>query len=182
MLTKKNLLNLTLVAMSSVLVIVIAFAINEKEYDISNEITILSRSIPGNPERYEGKKYTIQPAFYKGDYSQDSYQEKGVKNKVSNYLDSKFLHATQTTVVASNFYKSQVSITIIRRELTDSENGYMVAELMLICNGGLPLGALSNLEQFFDGTYFPPLYVSNPRNTKAPSGFISPVCISNKDN
>jgi hypothetical protein len=174
MLHLKNIETLAIILISGALVWVISDAYNEKTYDVSNEITVLSRSNLNGNGNHDNQYVKVQPADYDASYqtvNQNRERSSLCPASRCTFINKK--DEIKKMVVISQLNRNLISIRVIRNERTDFKNVILVTDIVLINNGGLPLGAFSNLEQFFDGTYFPPLFFSNPRNTKAPNGFLT---------
>ena len=149
---------------------------SKRVYDITNEIATLSTHNLRKQKTHQSQFYNIQPMNYSKYYGTNTgykdIQRNGrtirketipltcPANKCEYY---KKLKTTKTIIIASKFNKNHVSIKFLRKTETDFGDVYTVTAIMLTDNGGLPLGAFPNLdlEQFFDGTYFPPLYCKN---------------------
>ena len=189
MLTKRNITIIMLLALlSGALFHYYIVGKENKDFDIANEITVLSRNTFSNRNTNDNQFYKIQPAVFSSldhEVRDKNNLRRGNNHGMKNVLplrckanSCEYLNreeAKYKIIIDPNSNRNQVSIKVFRKTQTDVKYLYTVTEIMLTDNGGLPLGAFPNLEQFFDGTYFPPLYSSNPRKIKAPNGFISIV-------
>jgi hypothetical protein len=189
MFTIKDFIAFIIIGLSSFLIANLVNCSQSEDFDVNNEITMIDRNSYKNKNSEISKPYNLKPAVY----SQNSYRpatnsccKTGVKRNsiillirknVSNCGRHNRVSSINSLVIYSILNKNQVSIKITKEMETDLNKIYQVTEIMLISNGGLPLSAFSNpdLEQFFDGTYFPPLYSNKPLKRKALNGFITQV-------